>query len=123
MKLEDDGEESDRWPDPIPDIVPTAPPREDEEPGAEGDDGTGQEEHQKGATGGVPKVEITESVERKPAVTQRQERAPLGDRVGVQTRSRKATVEAAREDDEAPLGTFPLRDYPGAGGVQEIYRP
>ena len=101
-----------------------APPLEDEEPGAEGEDGKGQEVHQRGATGGVQKEDITESVERKPAATQRQERAPLGDRVRVQTRSRKATVEAAREyDEEAPIGTFPLRDYPGAGGVQAIYRP
>ena len=76
VEFEDDGEESDRWPDPIPDIVPTAPPLEDEEPdaaGAEGDDGTGQEEHQRGATGGVPKEKIMESVERKPAATQRRE--------------------------------------------------
>jgi len=29
-----------------------------------------------------------------------------------------------REDDEMALvGTFPLRDYPGATGVQAIYRP
>ena len=52
-----------------------APPLEDEEPGAVGDAGTGQEEDR----GGVLKEEIKE------AETQRKERGPLGDRFGVQT--------------------------------------
>ena len=29
LEFEDDGEELDMWPDPVPDIVPTAPPLED----------------------------------------------------------------------------------------------
>ena len=98
--------------------VPIAQPLEDEEAGeTEGDDATGQEEARQGARGVIKK-------ERKEAETQRREKVPLANKGRMQTRSKRITSETAKdEEDEALVGAFPLRDYPGARDVQAIYRP
>ena len=79
VRFEDEEEESDTWPD---SIAPMVQPREDEEAGAEGDDATGQEEARRGARGVIKE-------ETKEAETQRREKVPLADKVGVQTRSKR----------------------------------
>jgi len=56
-------------------IAPMVQPLEDEEAGAEGDDGTRQEQARQGTRGVIRERE--------------RDRAPLGGKVGVQTRSRK----------------------------------
>ena len=112
VRFEDEEEESDTWPECT---VPIAQPLQDEEADeTEGDDATGQGEARWGARGVI----------KKEAETQPREKVPLGDKVGVQTRSRKVTLETAKEEnEEALIGAFTLRDYPETRDVQAIYRP
>ena len=113
VRFEDEEEESDTWPE---GIDPIEQPLHEEADETEGDDATGQEEARRGARGVIKK-------ETKEAETQHREKVPLANKCRMQTRSKKITSETAKdEEDEALIGAFPLRDYPGARDVQAIYR-
>ena len=109
---------------PPPYLVPTAPPIEDEVPGAEGADGTDKGVRLGGATGGAPKAEAMDSDDERHAAAPWWGSGPNFGTARVRTRSQKAK-DATRDDEKemAQIGTYPSRDYPGPGGVQAIYRP